>query len=47
MHGLKTSFTRDSDTKVYAQKLLPIIISFEDAVNSVGQRTEYIYGLLG
>ena len=46
MHGLNTSFHRDSDTKIYAQKLLSTIISFEDAVNSIGQRTEYIFGLL-
>jgi len=40
--GLETSWKNDSTVKSYAQKLLPKVIYFEEAVNEVMQKTAYV-----
>jgi len=40
--GLEQNWKNETVAKNFAQKLLPKVIAFEEAVNDVAQKTEYI-----
>lgn len=42
MQGLDINWKTDSTVKTFASKLLPKVIGFEEAVNEVMQKTEYV-----
>lgn len=46
LHGLEQNWKTETVAKKFAAKLLPKVIAFEEAVNDVQQKTDYINQLL-
>jgi hypothetical protein len=42
LQGLEMKWTYDNHSKVYANKLLPKVIAFEDSVTEVMQKSGYV-----